>query len=189
MHAAFRKEIIIQANSLQQFCTEWQTACHKIGASKIYLQLLVFRGFLHGQKENANLHIQSYRCSANDFAPRGTHFDLRAIFNDLNELVFSWASRVQRHTRRQNTAQRKLHFGTIREEDRVIRINPALDQPFVPLVSCYVLYHDAAFGQSRIKAVREPPASSHRRNSAAESAEFPHRRKRRWEERICRALR
>ena len=34
-------------------------------------------------------------------------------------------------------------FGTIQEEDRVIRINPALDQPFVPLWFLrYVLYHE-----------------------------------------------
>ena len=34
-------------------------------------------------------------------------------------------------------------FGTIQEEDRVIRINPLLDQPFVPLWFLqYVLYHE-----------------------------------------------
>jgi hypothetical protein len=36
-----------------------------------------------------------------------------------------------------------LHFGTIQEEDRVIRINPLFDQPFVPLWFLqYVLYHE-----------------------------------------------
>ncbi len=34
-------------------------------------------------------------------------------------------------------------FGTIQEEDRVIRINPLLDQPFVPRWFLeYVLYHE-----------------------------------------------
>ena len=65
----------------------------------------------------------------------GTHFDLRAIFNDLNERYFRGRLRGYHVTwgrRRKHRPREHFIFGTIQEEDRVIRINPALDQPFSP---------------------------------------------------------
>src|SRR5437867_2642611 len=74
----------------------------------------------------------------------GTHFDLRAIFDDLNERFFRGHLRgykVVWGRRRKHRPRENFIFGTIHEEDRVIRINPALDQPLVPSWFLrYVLY-------------------------------------------------
>jgi hypothetical protein len=81
----------------------------------------------------------------------GTHFDLRPIFDDLNERYFRGRLRGYKITwgrRRKHRPREYFIFGTIQEEDRVIRINPALDQPFVPLwfLPLRALSRDAAFG-------------------------------------------
>src|SRR5437660_7254493 len=76
----------------------------------------------------------------------GTHFDLRPIFDRLNERYFRGRLRgykVMWGRRRKHRSREYFVFGTIQEEDRVIRINPLLDQPFVPLWFLqYVLYHE-----------------------------------------------
>ena len=117
----------------------------------------------------------------------GTHFDLRAIFKDLNERYFH--GRLRRYKviwgrRRKHRPRENFIFGTIQEEDRDIRINPALDQPFVPLWFLrYVLYHEMLHS-----VVPDQVLSAHRRRVHTEEfnrreREFPnYRRARRWEE-------
>ena len=65
----------------------------------------------------------------------GRYFDLRAMFDRLNARYFRgrlrgykvvWGRRMKRRPKGY------FVFGTIQEEDRVIRINPRLDQPCVP---------------------------------------------------------
>ena len=125
----------------------------------------------------------------------GTHFDLRAIFNDLNERYFR--GRLRRYKviwgrRRKHRPREHFIFGTIQEEDRVIRINPALDQPFVPLwFFRYVLYHEMLHS-----VVPDEKLSANRRRVHTDEfnrreREFPHyRRARRWEdENLSRFLR
>ena len=76
----------------------------------------------------------------------GTHFNLRQIFDDLNQRYFRGRLRgykVMWGRRRKHRPREYFIFGTIQEEDRVIRINPALDQAFVPpWFLRYVLYHE-----------------------------------------------
>lgn len=76
----------------------------------------------------------------------GKYFDLRAIFDRLNRKYFRGRLRnykVEWGRRRKHRPRDYFTFGTIQEEDRVIRINPWLDQPFVPLWFLqYVLYHE-----------------------------------------------
>jgi len=76
----------------------------------------------------------------------GKYFDLRAIFERLNQRYFRGRLRgyqVMWGRRRKHRPKNYFTFGTIQEEDRVIRINPLLDQPFVPLWFLqYVLYHE-----------------------------------------------
>jgi len=76
----------------------------------------------------------------------GKYFDLRAIFERLNQRYFRGRLRgykVMWGRRRKYRPKNYFTFGTIQEEDRVIRINPLLDQPFVPLWFLqYVLYHE-----------------------------------------------
>ena len=76
----------------------------------------------------------------------GRYFDLRTNFDRLNERYFGGKLRGYKVTwgrKRKRRPKEYFIFGTIQEEDRVIRINPALDQPFVPLWFLqYVLYHE-----------------------------------------------
>ena len=76
----------------------------------------------------------------------GRYFDLQHIFDRLNERYFHGRLRdyqLKWGRRRKQRPREYFIFGTIQEEDRVIRINPALDQPFVPLWFLqYVLYHE-----------------------------------------------
>lgn len=97
----------------------------------------------------------------------GTHFDLRPMFDDLNKRYFR--GRLHRYKvmwgrRRRHRPKEYFIFGTIQEQDRVIRINRALDQPFVPAWFLrYVLYRDAAFSSARRNALARSPAGSHGR--------------------------
>ena len=76
----------------------------------------------------------------------GKYFDLRAMFDLLNERHFG--NRLKNYKvvwgrRRKQRPKEYFIFGTIQEEDRVIRIHPLLDQPFVPKWFLeYVLYHE-----------------------------------------------
>lgn len=76
----------------------------------------------------------------------GRYFDLREIFDRLNARHFRGRLRgykVVWGRKRKRRPKEYFVFGTIQEEDRVIRINPRLDQPFVPLWFLqYVLYHE-----------------------------------------------
>ena len=78
--------------------------------------------------------------------PEGKHFDLQRIFDQLNERYFSGRLRgyeVKWGRRRKQRPKDYFVFGTIQEEDRVIRINPQLDQAFVPSWFLrYILYHE-----------------------------------------------
>lgn len=76
----------------------------------------------------------------------GKHFDLQRIFDQLNDRYFGGRLRgyqVKWGRRRRERPKDYLVFGTIQEEDRVIRINPQLDQAFVPpWFLRYILYHE-----------------------------------------------
>src|SRR4029450_4678203 len=76
----------------------------------------------------------------------GMHFHLRPMFDDLNKRYFRGRLRgykVRGGRRRKPPPKEYFIFGTIQEQARVIRINRALDQPFVPgWFLRYVLYHE-----------------------------------------------
>src|SRR4029453_11441007 len=117
----------------------------------------------------------------------GTHFDLRPMFDDLNRRYFRRRLRgyqVMWGRRRKHRPKEYFIFGTIQEQDRVIRINRALDQPFVPSWFLrYVLYHEM---RHRV-CPDEPPPGGRRRVHPEEfnrrERAFPgYGRPRRWEE-------
>ena len=76
----------------------------------------------------------------------GRYFDLRSLFDKLNARHFGNRLRgykVVWGRKRRERPKEYFIFGTIQEEDRVIRINPLLDQPFVPIWFLqYILYHE-----------------------------------------------
>jgi hypothetical protein len=83
--------------------------------------------------------------------PEGRHHDLRAIVHDLarrhfggpTDVLITWGKRAQPRRR-----QRSLQLGTYVSEERLIRIHPVLDQPWVPaffveaVVFHEMLHHD-----------------------------------------------
>ena len=76
----------------------------------------------------------------------GRYFDLRQIFDRVNARHFRSRLRGSRGVwgrRRKERPKEYFIFGSIQEDDRVIRIHPLLDQPFVPRWFLeYVLYHE-----------------------------------------------
>src|SRR3954466_8514983 len=117
----------------------------------------------------------------------GTHFDLRAIFNDLNQRHFR--NRVRGYKviwgrRRKHRPKECFVFGTIQEEDRVIRINPALDQPFVPpWFLQYVLFHEMLHAVVPDEPLRGGRRRVHTDEFNRREREFRgYHRARRWEE-------
>lgn len=77
---------------------------------------------------------------------RGQFFDLRAIFKRLNARYFRnklTRYRIVWGRRRKLRPVSYFVYGTIQEEDRLIRIHPLLDAAFVPewFVE-YVIYHE-----------------------------------------------
>ena len=117
----------------------------------------------------------------------GRYFDLRAIFDRLNERHFRGRLRgyeVIWGRRRKQRPKEYFIFGTIQEEDRVIRINPLLDQPFVPLWFLDTFFITrCCIPLCRMNRCRRPAPGSHRRILSARTRSFPrYRRARRWEE-------
>ena len=80
------------------------------------------------------------------FNERGRFFDLRAIFSKLNARYFR--NRLRGYSivwgqRRKQRPRDCIVFGTIQEEDRVIRVHPLLDRAFVPTWFLeFVIYHE-----------------------------------------------
>lgn len=117
----------------------------------------------------------------------GEYFDLRAIFDRLNAKYFR--KRLKRYTvewgrRRKRRPKDYFVFGTIQEEDRVIRINPSLDQPFVPLWFLeYVMYHEMLHSVVPDELLPNGRRRVHTDEFYRREKEFPgYRRARRWED-------
>ena len=125
----------------------------------------------------------------------GRYFDLREIFETVNDRHFR--GRLRRYKvmwgrRRKRRPREYFIFGTIQEEDRVIRIHPLLDQPFVPRWFLeYILYHEMLHSV----VPEETDGAGRRRVHTAEfyrrEKAFPrYRRARQWEdENLARFLR
>ena len=108
----------------------------------------------------------------------GTHFDLRPIFENLNRRYFRGRLRGYKRPREY------FIFGTIQEQDRVIRINRALDQPFVPAWFLrYVLYHEMLHSIVPDEVLSRGRRRVHTEEFNRRERQFPgYRRARRWEE-------
>jgi hypothetical protein len=80
------------------------------------------------------------------FNEKGRFFNLRAHFDKLNARYFG--GRLRGYTivwgrRRKQRPRDCIVFGTIQEDDRVIRVHPLLDRSFVPTWFLqYVIYHE-----------------------------------------------
>jgi len=81
-----------------------------------------------------------------EFSNGGRYFDLREIFGKINARYFRNRLRGYRIVwgrRRRERPKSYIVFGSIQEEDRIIRIHPLLDRQFVPQWYVeYVVYHE-----------------------------------------------
>ena len=117
----------------------------------------------------------------------GRHFDLSSMFNQLNKRYFRGRLRnykVVWGRRRKQPPKDHFVFGTIQEEDRVIRIHPLLDQSFVPAWYLkYVLYHEMLHSIVPDKLLRSGRRQVHTAEfNRRERAFHSYHRARRWED-------
>lgn len=117
----------------------------------------------------------------------GKYFDLRATFDRLNARYFR--NRLRGYTvvwgrRRKQRPKEYFVFGTIQEEDRVIRINPWLDQPFVPRWFIeYIMYHEMLHSVVPDEIGPDGRRRVHTEEFYRREKQYPgYRRARRWEE-------
>lgn len=122
-----------------------------------------------------------------EFASEGRYFDLRAIFNKLNGRYFR--NRLRRYAivwgqRRRERPQTCIVFGSIQEEDRVIRIHPLLDRQFVPQWYLeYVVFHEMLHAVVPDRYDRAGRRVVHHDGFLKKERSFRHyRRSRKWEE-------
>ena len=126
------------------------------------------------------------QCHLN-LADEGRYFDLRAIFDQLNARYFRNRLRNYRVVwgrRRKQRPKEYFIFGSIQEEDRIIRINPSLDQPWVPLWFLkYVLYHEMLHSVVPDEKLRNGRRRVHTEEFNRRERQFRgYHRARRWEE-------
>jgi hypothetical protein len=129
------------------------------------------------------------------FRHEGRYFDLKAIFDKLNAKYFYNALRGYKITwgrRRRLPPREYFVFGTIQEEDRLIRIHPLLDAPFVPTWFLeYIVYHEMLHSVVPDEVDANGRRRVHTDRFNKREREFAlYRRARRWEdENLARFLR
>lgn len=117
----------------------------------------------------------------------GRYFDLRAIFDKLNARHFNNRLRgykVVWGRKRRARPREYFIFGSIQEEDRIIRINPWLDQRFVPTWFLeYILYHEMLHAVVPDETKRGGRRCVHTEEFNRREKEFRfYKRARRWEQ-------
>ena len=117
----------------------------------------------------------------------GRYFDLRSVFGKINARHFGNRLRgykVVWGRKRRARPKEYFIFGTIQEEDRVIRINPWLDQKFVPLWFLeYILYHEMLHAVVPDEVRANGQRCVHTEKFYERERKFPrYRSARRWEE-------
>jgi hypothetical protein len=129
------------------------------------------------------------------FQHEGKYFDLRAIFNKVNGKYFANCLKGYTITwgrKRKDPPKEYFVFGTIQEEDRMIRIHPLLDAPFVPAWFLeYVVYHEMLHAFVPDRYTKGGRRIVHTEDFYEREKKFPHYRKsKRWEdENLARFLR
>ena len=130
------------------------------------------------------------------FSSEGKHHDLRTIFDKINARYFR--NRLRNYTitwgrKRRLRPKAYFIFGTIQEEDRMIRIHPLLDANWVPRWFLeFVIYHEML--HSVVPDIYDPKRGRRIVHTSAflkREQRFPHySRARKWEaENLARFLR
>ena len=141
-------------------------------------------------------HSQALMQRCLPFNHEGEYFDLQAIFDKINcqyfrrtplrGYIITWGRK------RKQKPKEYFVFGTIQEEDKLIRIHPLLDAPFVPgWFLEYVVYHEMLHSLVPDEYTAEGRRKVHTEAFNQREKQFLHyRRARRWEdENLARFLR
>lgn len=130
------------------------------------------------------------------FGHEGDYFDLKAIFDRLNARYFARTTltgyTITWGRRRRLAPKEYFVFGSIQEEDRIIRIHPRLDAPFVPLWFIeFVVYHEMLHSVVPDEIAGNGRRRVHTPEFYRRERQFQHyRRARKWEdENLARFLR
>ena len=121
------------------------------------------------------------------FGHEGRYFDLRTVFDKLNAKYFRNALRryvILWGRKRKLPPMEYFVFGSIQEEDRIIRVHPLLDQRFVPAWFLeYVIYHEMCHAVVRDEYDSAGRRIVHHEKFWERERRFPsYRRAKRWEE-------
>jgi hypothetical protein len=79
------------------------------------------------------------------FKTQGIYFDLELIFKELNERFFAGSinARLRWGIRRQSEGKKSLRLGSYQPKNKIITINPCLDQAVVPRLCLErILFHE-----------------------------------------------
>jgi len=120
-----------------------------------------------------------------NLAHRGFHVNLKDVFDRLNRMYFAGRLHVSITWGRSRNRYRRtsIDFGSYDPESRMIRINPALDRPWVPrLFVDYIVYHEMLHALLGIRALGNGRREVHSVRFREEEKEFRfHRWAERWE--------
>lgn len=113
-------------------------ACDDRAASNIVGQYIEANGFRLARRRPRAIPLHA----------KGDHHDLLGIFNDLNARYFDGACHAlitwgRRAKRRSKSPRQAIRLGSYTSLERLIRIHPLLDRPWVPrYFVAYVVYHE-----------------------------------------------
>lgn len=116
---------------------------------------------------------------------RGFHHNLKEIYDRLNQRYFESRLKVPITWGRSRAKWRRhsIDFGCYDPEVRIIRVNPALDRPWVPrLFVDYIVYHEMLHAALGIRALSNGRREIHSLRFREEEKQFRfHRWASRWE--------
>ncbi len=108
---------------------------------------------------------------------KGRHFDLQALFDEINRQYFenaiteviTWGNMPKQRCR-----PRSMRFGSHSPQQHVIRIHPLLDQPFVPEYFVrYIVYHEMLHAHLGVGEHPSGRRSIHSRRFKQKEKAFP----------------
>jgi hypothetical protein len=115
---------------------------------------------------------------------RGLHFDLKQIYERLNTRYFDGRLRVAITWGKSAPRRRySIDFGCFDGPKRVIRVNPALDRPFVPRFFIdFIVYHEMLHAAIGFRELRNGRRALHSPRFRREESQFRfYRSAMRWE--------
>jgi hypothetical protein len=121
------------------------------------------------------------------FPEQGRHFNLREIFDKLNARYFRnklKGYQIVWGRKRRDRPVNEIVFGTIQEDDRIIRIHPLLDRAFIPRWFLeYVVYHEMCHAVVPDRYTPDGRRLIHHEGFAVQERKFHwFKRAKRWEE-------